>query len=134
LAVFLAGKKRSAVGVEWRSHLAGWTGRGLSRRDQVCAARGFLRAAVKLRLQDAADLAWRPADAVLGSHTLSNLFVWGAVFVMLFPIVRYDGWYGLVADIQDPIALGLILYTAIKAGRRYRGIKPRKRKRRRAEE
>ena len=123
-AVFLACKKRSAVRDEWRSHLSGPTGRGLGRNDQVRAARGFLWSAVRFRLQDAADLAWRPIDAVLGSRTLSNLFVWGPVLVVLIAIVRHDGRYGLVADDQDPIALGLFLYGAIKVGRWYRKVKP----------
>jgi hypothetical protein len=76
LTVFLAGQKRRSLGNEWRSHLCGETGRGLARNDQIRAARGFLWAAVRYRLQDAADLAWRPADAVLRSRTLSNLTVW----------------------------------------------------------
>jgi hypothetical protein len=134
LAVFLVGKKRSAVSVEWRTHLAGWTGRGLGRRDQVSAARGFLWGAVKIRLQDAADQAWRPVDAVLGSRTLSNLFVLGPVIVTLAAIVHHDGRFGLVADIQDPIALGIFLYGAIKAGRRWRGVKPLEPKARRVKE
>ena len=33
--------------------------------------------------------------------TLSNLFVWGPVRVMLVAIDRHDGRYGPVADIQD---------------------------------
>jgi hypothetical protein len=50
-----------------------------------------LVAAVKYRLADAADLAWRPADTVLGSRTLSNLFEWGPVIVTLLAIVHHDG-------------------------------------------
>jgi hypothetical protein len=123
-AVFLAGKKRSAVRDEWRSHLSGPTGRGLAWEDQVRAARGFLWSAVRFRLHDAADLMWRPIDAVLGSRILSNLFVWGPVFVVLIAIVRHDGRYGLVADVQDPIELGLFLYAAVKVGRWYRKVKP----------
>ncbi len=134
IAVSIVGQKRSEVGDEWRSHLFGEPGRGLSRRDQVRAARGFLWSAVRFRLQDAADLAWRPVDAVLGSRTLFNLFVWGPVFVVLLAIVRHDGRYGLVADDQDPLALGLFLYAAIKVGRRYRRIKLPKHKPRRARE
>jgi hypothetical protein len=134
IAVSIVGQKRREVGYEWQSHLFGEPGRGLSRRDQVRAARGFVWSAVRFRLQDAADLAWRPVDAMLGSRTLSNLLVWGPVFVVLLAIVRHDGRYGLVADIQDPIALGLFLCAAIKVGRRYRGIELPKHKPRRARE
>jgi hypothetical protein len=122
-AVFLAGKKRSAVRDEWRSHLFGWPGQGLTSGQQIRAARGFLWAAVLYRLEDAADLAWRPADAVLGSRTLSNLFVWGPVILTLVAIVQHDGRFGLVADDQDPVALGAFLYVVIKTGRWWRQIK-----------
>jgi hypothetical protein len=133
-AVFLAGKKRRAVNDEWKSHLFGWPGRGLCRRDQVHAAWGFLWSAMRYRLQDAADLAWRPVDAVLSSRTLSNLFVWVPVIVTLVAIVRHDGLFGLVADDQDPVALGAFLYCVIKAGRWWRGVKPPEPKARRVKE
>ena len=134
LAAFLAGPKRSSLLGEWRSHLSGETGCGLARKDQVRAARGFLVAAVRYRLQDARSLAWRPADAVLRSRTLSNLFVWGPVAVVLVAIVRHDGRFGLVADIQDPAALGAFLYGVIRTGRWWRGVKPPEPKVRRARE
>lgn len=91
-------------------------------------------AALRFRLQDAADLAWKPVDAVLGSRTLSNLFAWGLVIASLIAIVRYDGRYGLVADDQDPVALGAFLYVAIKTGRWWRQIKLPEPKPRRAKE
>jgi hypothetical protein len=123
MAVLLAGRKRSAVRDEWRSHLAGWRGHGLSRREQVRAARGFMWAALRYRLEDVTDLAWRPIDAVLGSRTLSNLFIWGPVIAVLVAIVRHDGRFGIVADDQDPVALGAFLYVVIKTGRWWRQIK-----------
>lgn len=134
LAAFLAGSRRSSLHDEWRSHLSGDTGRGLARGDQIRAARGFLWAAVRLRLQDAAASVWRPVDAVLGSRTLSNLFVWVPVTVMLVAIVHHDGRFGLVADDQDPVALGAFLYGVIRTGRWWRGIKPPEPKARRARE
>ena len=135
MAVRVAGGKRSdEVRLEWRSHLSGWPGRGLSRREQLSAARGFLWSAVRFRLQDAADLGWKPVDAILGSRTLSFLSVWLPVLVTMVAIVRHDDRYGLVADDQDYIALAIGLYAAIKAGRKYRRIKPRKHKPRRARE
>jgi len=134
LAAFLAGPKRSSLLDEWRSHLSGETGCGLARKDPIRAARGFLVAAVRFRLRDAASLAWRPADAVLVSRTLSNLFVWGPVALVLVAIVRHDGRFGLVADIQDPAALGAFLYGVIRTGRWWRGIKPPEPKARRARE
>ena len=97
-------------------------------------ALGFVVSAIKFRLADAADLAWRPADAVLRSRALSNLFVGGPVIVVLVAIVHHDGRFGLVADIQDPAALGAFLYGVIRTGRWWRGVKPPEPKSRRAQE
>ena len=131
---WLAGRKRLALAVEWRTHLAGDEGRELSPREKFLAASGFVVAATQLRLRDAADLAWRPADAVLGSRTQSNLFVWGPVIVVLVAIVHHDGRFGLVADVQDPACLGAFLYGVIRTGRWWRGVKPPEPKARRARE
>ena len=134
LAVLLAGRKRMALRDEWRAHLAGESGHDPDTWPKVRQALGFVASAARFRLADAADLAWRPADAVLGSRTLSNLFVWGPVTVTLVAIVRHDGRFGLVADDQDPVALGAFLYVVIKTGRWWRGVKPPEPKARRARE
>lgn len=57
---------------------------------------------------------------MLRSRILSTLFVWGPVIVMLVAIDCHDGRFGLVADIQDPVALGIFLYGVIRTGRRWR--------------
>jgi hypothetical protein len=134
VAVFLAGRKRPKTCAEFRSHMYDWPGSGLSRREQIRAARGLVQAALVMRLRDTKDLAWCPIDKVLGSRTLSNLFVWGLVMVTLVAIVRHDGRFGLVADVQDPVALGAFLYIAIKTGRWWRKIKLPEPKPRRAKE
>jgi hypothetical protein len=96
-AVFLAGKKRSALAIEWKSHLVGWTGTELSLRSQLWAALGLLGAAVRLRLEDAVDLAWwRSVDAVLRSRAKSNLFVWLPTLGIVLAIVYHEGLYGLI--------------------------------------
>jgi hypothetical protein len=66
-----AHKEPGGMYEEWRSHLAG----DLSNQQKLYAALGFIVAAFRDRLRDLADLAWKPADRVLGSRTLSNLFV-----------------------------------------------------------
>lgn len=134
LATLLAGRERPALRDEWRAHLAGESGYDPVTRTKVRQALGFIVSAVRFRLADAADLAWRPADAVLGSRFLSNLFVWGPVIVTLIAVVRHDGRFGLVADDQDPVALGAFLYVAIKTGRWRRGVKPPEPKARRVKE
>lgn len=134
IAVLLAGRKRTALRDEWRAHLAGESGHDPATWPKVRQALGFVAAAIQLRLADAADLAWRPADAVLGSRTLSNLFVWGPVIVAAMAIVRRDGRYGLVADDQQLAELGGSLYLVIRTGRWWRGVKPPAPKARRATE
>lgn len=133
IAVFLAGQKRKKkLAEEWRAHLSGGPDRRLSPARQVRHALGFVWSAICYRRQAVADQAWRPADAVLGSRTMSNLFVGGPVIVVLFAIVHHDGRFGLVADIQDPAALGAFLYGVIRTGRWWRGVKPPEPKARRA--
>ena len=118
------------VAVEWRGHLLG----GLTQRQQIRAARGFVLAAVRYRLHDAADQVWRPADAVLRSRTWSNLFVliptaWAAEF-----IYRYEGTLGVIKSAESISAIGLALFGLIHAGRRHRGVKPPKPKTKRAKD
>lgn len=133
-AVLLAGRSRSALRDEWRAHLGGESGHAPLTWRSNRAAIGFVVSGIKFRLADAADLAWCPADAVLRSRALSNLFVGGPVIVVLVVIVHHDGRFGLVADIQDPAALGAFLYGVIRTGRWWRGIKPPAPKSRRAQE
>jgi hypothetical protein len=126
-AVFLAGKKRNALAVEWKSHLAGWTGTGLSRRARLWAALGFLGAAVRLRFEDAVDLAWwRPTDAVLRSRAKSNLFVWLPTLGIMLAIVHREGLYGLITNAENLIETWGGLYVTVRVGRWYRKVKPPK--------
>lgn len=124
VASLLAGRKRLTLRDEWKAHLAGESGHDPVTWQKARQALGFVASAVRYRLADAADMAWRPVDAVLGSRFLSNLFVWGPVIAALAAIVRHDGRFGLVADDQDPLALGAFLYVVIKPGRWWRGVKP----------
>ena len=132
LAVFIAGRKRLSLREEWSAHLAGNDGRELPPQEKHRAASGFARAAVRYRLRDAYLQAWKPIDAVLGSRPLSNMFVGGPVIVVLVAIVHHDGRFGLVADVQDPVALGAFLYGVIRTGRWWRGVKPPEPKAKRA--
>jgi hypothetical protein len=132
--VLLAGCSRSAQCDEWRACVTGETGHDPVTWHKVRQALSFVAAAIQFRLADTADLAWRPADTVLGSRTLSNLFVGGPVTVVLFAIVHHDGRFGLVTDIQDAGEFGALLYGVIRTGRWWRGIKPPPPKGRRAPE
>ncbi len=131
-ATLLAGRKHSASRVEWLAHLAGETGHQLGRQDQIVAALGFVAAAVRFRLEDAADLAWVPVDAVLRSRFLSGIFVTGPVLAVVLAIVHHDGRYGMVLNIQDPFCVGACTWGAIFGLRKYRKVKPPEPKPRRA--
>jgi hypothetical protein len=134
VAAQLAGRKRSCLGDEWRSHLSGESGRGLPRNDQLRAARGFLWAAARLRLQDAASLAWRPVDAALKSRTASNLFVLVPTAMAARLILRYEGTLGVVNSAESISAIGGLLYGLVRVGRWWRDVKPPEPKARRAKE
>ena len=124
-AVFLAGQKRRAeVAQEWRGHLLGEPGHSLTQQQQVRAARGFLRTAMILRYRDAADLAWRPADAVLRSRTKSNLFVLIPTVAAALFIFRHEGTLGVLTSAEAIDAIVIGLYGLIRVGRWYRKVKP----------
>jgi hypothetical protein len=134
VAVFIAGRKRAALGTEWCAHLSGETGAGLPQGRQLQAAAGFILAAVRYRLQDAADLAWRPVDVVLGSRELSNLVVLLATFGMSVVFLRSRGFYNLCVNFQNVAAVWAAAYGLIRVGRWWRGVKPPKHEPRRKRE
>jgi len=134
LAVFIAGRDRSAVGCEWRSHLGGETGAGLSADRQVREAAGFVLAAVHYRFQDATELAWRPVDAVLGSRAMSNCFVLLATLGFSLWFTRKVGVYGLAASLESVAVVFFASLGVIHVGRRWRDVKPPEHKPRRAKE
>lgn len=134
LAIFVAGRKRSALRDEWRDHLSGETRRGLAREDQFRAACGFLWAAVRYRFQDALDLAWQPLDAILKSRKLSNLLVFGPTAAAAMYILRHLGTLGALTSAESISAIGGGLYGLVRVGRWWRDVKPPEPKARRASE
>jgi hypothetical protein len=103
--VVIAGRKRAALGAEWCAHLSGETGEGLPQGCQLQAAAGFILAAARYRLQDAADFAWRPVDIVLGSRELSSLVVLAATLGMSAVFIRSGGFYNLCVNFQNVAAV-----------------------------
>jgi hypothetical protein len=112
LAVFIAGHERAAaLNDEWRGHLAGEGGHGLaSSRQERDAARGFLVAALRTRLQDAADAAWGPADAILASRELSNLIVMLPTLIVAVIFIHRGGLYELVSNLVNVAAVWSAAY------------------------
>jgi hypothetical protein len=129
LAAVLAGRKRPDARDEWREHLT-----GLPAWRKVGAALGFMVAAIRYRLQDAADLAWIPVDAVLKSRPLSNLVVGVPTVTAAVILFRHDGIDGVIASWESIAAISGSLYALIHIGRWWRDLKPPAPKVRRASE
>ncbi len=134
LAAFIAGPKRDVIAGEWRSHLLGETGTGLSEDRQTRDAVGFILAAVRYRLQDAADLAWRPVDTVLASRTVSNLVVLLVTLATAAIFTRQGGLYGLADNLVSVGVVWGAAFGLIHYGRQWRDVKPPERKPRRAKQ
>jgi hypothetical protein len=129
LAAVLAGRKRPALREEWREHLS-----GLPARRKADAALGFVVAAVRYRLRDAAEVAWIPADAVLKSRPLSNLVVGMPTVTAAVILFRHDGIDGVIASWESIAGIGGVLYTMIRVGRWWRNVKPQDPQPRRAKD
>ena len=127
IAVFIAGDRGDALSDEWRSHLSGESGHGMSSRRQAREAAGFVRAALACRLHDAADLAWRPVDTLLESRELSNLTVVLATLVIVVDFLRRGGVNSLADHLDDIPVVPACMLWVIHRGRRYRQVKPPKR-------
>jgi hypothetical protein len=79
---------------------------------------------VRYRLGDAADLAWKPAERVLRSRTLSNLFVLIPTTGMAVFILMHDGTLGVMLGMESIVATGGALYGLVRVGRWWRDVKP----------
>lgn len=132
LAVLIAGRRRASIGCEWRSHLAGETGTGLPEGRQARVAAGFVAAALRCRLQDLDDIAWKPVDAILASRELSGLVALLATLAAVVISIHGDGVYGLVSNLGNTAVVWGMTYGLIRAGRWWRGVKPAERKSRRS--
>jgi hypothetical protein len=124
LAAIIAGRKRPGVREEWHAHLVGEVGHELPIWQKVAAALGFMAAAVRYRLQDAAEVAWIPADAVLRSRPLSNLVAGTPTVTAAAILFRHAGTVGVLASAESIAAIGGSLYAMIRVGRWWRGVKP----------
>jgi hypothetical protein len=136
LAVRIVGHERAvALNEEWRGHLAGQSGQGLAGSRQARdAARGFLIAALRTRLQDAADAVWGPADAMLASRDLSNLIAMLATIIVAVIFVHSAGVYGLVSNLVNVAITWTATRWIIRTGRVWRGVKLPEHKPRRSKE
>jgi hypothetical protein len=85
-------------------------------------AAGFVVAALRCRLDDAGDLAWRPVDALLSSWHGSNLATLVPVTIAVGLVLTRDGFYGLIDNAENLGAIALAPYAVIKGLRKFRQI------------
>jgi len=134
LAGSLAGRRHAHLRVAWVADLYGdpQTGVPLSPRRRMRIAGGFLIAALRCRLDDAADLAWRPVEALLSSWHGSNLATFMPVTLAPALVLSREGFYGLITNAENLGVIAAALYAAIKVLRKCRQIATPKRPERKA--
>jgi len=129
LAGLLAGRRHSHLRDAWAADLYGNPESGqlpsFSRRRQMAA--GDVKAALRCRFDDAADLAWRPVDALLASWRGSRLAVFTPVTVIMTLVLSHEGFYGLITNADNLGVIAAAAYAAIKVLRKYRQIATPKR-------
>ncbi|MFF3726864.1 hypothetical protein ACFYYM_31360 [Streptomyces erythrochromogenes] len=98
-AARLAGPRRNLRGA-WLDVLAGdpESGYVLTPRQQRQAARGFLYAAVRLRLHDLTRPLWHPLDWILSSGSRTNSLHAAAVGAHIVYIQWHDGLHTLLTE------------------------------------
>jgi len=124
LAAFLAGREGPALLYESDGHLAGESGHDPLTWAKVKEAAGFVVAGVRYRGQDWADAAWKPADAVLRSRTLSNLLAAVPTIVVAVEVLTHKGTMTLLTSLGAIFGTWTFLAGLIKAGRWYRDVEP----------
>ena len=93
---------------------------------------GNLAAAGRCRLDDAAELAWRPAEALASSWHGSNLAMLIPVSIAVGLILPREGFYGLIVNAENLGVIAAAPYATIKCLRKYRQISTPKRPERKA--
>jgi len=129
VAGMLAGRLHTHLREAWAADLYGdpEVGAVPSAQHRVKLAAGFVAAALLCRLDDAAELAWRPVDALLSSWHGSNLAVLLPVTIAVGLILPREGLYGLITSAENLAVITTAPYLAIKGLRKYRRIATPKR-------
>jgi hypothetical protein len=131
VAVLLAGRRRTHVREAWLSDLVrprDLTGEdvpGVSRRRKVIYSAGLVKAAVCYRIDDATVLWWHLADGVLASRACSRLLLTGPCAMAIVMIVNREGFYGLIANAENLLAIGTVSAGLVYGGRKLRKVAPK---------
>jgi hypothetical protein len=134
-AAFISGSERTSdLREEWHAHLAGESGAGLPRDRQARVAAGLVVGAVRYRLQDLADLVWRPVDAMLKSRALSGMFILVPTLWVSVLFIAQGGLYGLADHLEAMAVAWGAAVGLIHLARKWREVKPPERKPRRQSE
>ncbi|WP_225796320.1 hypothetical protein [Streptomyces aculeolatus] len=125
LAASIAGGGRSHLHDEWTAILASSADPGISLplAEQQYLARGFVLAALRMRLHDLATPLLRPVDWLLSKESRTNCFITLIVGAQAIYIVGDGGIPALVTEIWEPCGvLGGALYVLARWMRAVRGI------------
>lgn len=125
LAVTIAGSRRAHLRDEWQAILAGVDDpdAGLTSSQRHRLARGFLIAALRMRLRDLLGWLWAPADWVIASPSRSNGLVATGVGAQILYIQHTDGLHVLLTEGWGWCAgCGIALRLLLSWLRRVRGI------------
>lgn len=130
LAVLLAGRKRGHLQDAWRSDLDRPRdlpdgAPGVSGRRKLIYAAGLVKAAVLYRIDDAAVLWWKLADGVLASRAWSRLLLAGPCTMAVVMIVNREGFYGLVINAENLLAISSASAGLVYGGRKLRKVIPK---------
>jgi hypothetical protein len=129
LASGLAGHRHAHLREAWAADLHGDpdSGKAPAGSQQLKMAAGFIGAALRCRLDDAATLVWCPIDALVSSWHGSNLAVLLPVTIAVGLILSREGFYGLIVNADNLGVIAAAPYAAIKGLRKYRQIDTPKR-------
>ncbi|MFJ9347888.1 hypothetical protein [Streptomyces sp. NPDC101237] len=125
LAASVAGGSRSHLREEWMAILAGAPEERLhlSSRQRSSLALGFLLAALRMRMHDVVQPAWRPVDWVLRAPSRTNAFIASVVGAQAIYIVGDDGFAALVTEVWEPCGIaGASIFALARWLGRVRGI------------
>lgn len=125
LAGRIAGSRRAHLRREWQAILAGSDApdAGLTPRQRHRLARGFLLAALLMRLRDLLGWLWAPIDWVIASPSRSNSFVATGVGAQVLYIQHADGLHALLTEGWGWCAgCGIAMRLFLNWLRRVRGI------------
>jgi hypothetical protein len=125
-AAKLAGPSHGYLQETWLADLRGIPeeGRSLSVRKQLRYARGYLRAAVRIRLADLGTRAGRRLDWALVSEKRTCTIIATVVAVMACYTFKHQGLIGLVTNAENIVVTGAGLYGAARGLRRARDVQP----------